>query len=81
MIWPVHNYTDDFVHTPSESHSKLTTPFLLFIPLYVKFSSTDIHTVVTTATNIYGSQYPCMFPVIPYFVGLPKQFNGGIFPT
>ena len=80
-IWPGHNYPNEFVHGSSESHPKLTTTFLLFIPIYAKYSSTDITTVMTTSTNISGSQNPCTFPVLLYFAGLHTNFNGGIFPT
>ena len=46
-----------------------------------KASSTGTLTGVNTAIDISGSQAPCMFPVIYWFVGPPAKFNGGIFPT
>ena len=38
-------------------------------------------TVVITATNMYGSQDPCMLPVISCFIGVSIDLTGGIFAT
>ena len=49
--------------------------------MYDKASSTVTPTMVITATNISGSQYIYMFPVIFWFSGPPLKLTGGRFTT
>ena len=46
-----------------------------------KASSSGMPTSVTTATGIYGSQAPCILPVLTWFLGPPTNLNGEIFAT
>ena len=55
---------------------KITT-FLVFIPISPKASSTDIPNVLITDIDIYGSQDPCLLPVITCLVGAPINLTGG----
>ena len=64
-IWVVHIYPSELTHYYLSPHSILITPFLTFITISSKASFTGTPTVVIKATNISGSQYPCMMPVIP----------------
>ena len=36
---------------------------------------------MTTDTNIYGSHYPWVLPVINFLMGSPKKLIDGIYPT
>ena len=51
------------------------------IPISDKAYPTGSPTVVITDTNIYGSQDPCILPVITFFVGPPINITGGRFTT
>ena len=49
--------------------------------LSYKASSAVTLTTVTTDTDISGSQSPCMFPDLPWFLAPSTNFNGDGFPT
>ena len=54
---------------------------MVFIPISAKKSSTGIPTVGVTATDISGSHYPCMLPVISCLVGAPIKLKCVIITT
>ena len=54
---------------------------MVLITMSNKASSAGTPTVVITATNMYGSQAPCMMTVISCFMGVSIDLTGGIFAT
>ena len=76
-LWVGHTYPRNFTQDTSPSHSIWITTFLVFITISAKSSSTGIHTVVITATDISGYQDNYMLPVIPWLVETPINLTGG----
>ena len=81
ILWFDHPYPHDLNQAASQSHSKLNTALLEFIPISNKYSYIGTSNAVLTAIGPYRSQASWMFTIIPFFVCPPKNLNGGIFPT
>ena len=80
-LWVGHDYPSDLTHYASPSHYIWITTFMAFIPISTKSSSTGTPTVAIIDTNIYGSQAPCMLPILPWLVRTHINFKVGIFTT
>ena len=80
-IWVDHTFPSDLTYYMSSSNSIWITTFLTFILILSKSSCTGTLTVEITDTNIYGSQAPCMLPVLACLVGAPIKFTVGRFST
>ena len=80
-IWFFYDSSSDIVQDASPSQSIWITTFMVFIPISYRSSSTGTPGVLITDIDIYGSLDTCMLPILTWLVGLPKNFNGGRFPT
>ena len=80
-LWVDHTSPSNFTQDASPLHSIWITTFLVLITIPIKASSTGIHTMVITDTNISGSQYPCMLTFLTCLVGPPIKLTDGRITT